>query len=383
MSYVNYSPLKTFNVKFIPNFSSNSSSWYSAYTANVNNNYTDGSPADTGVTLFQLINNQYLINIPTITLYSGNSTNQSFSSSVLTPSNALSVGAGGQFKINKVDIKMNELLSQHLSLTKFGINENRGIIGNTGSTAGLNYNKQTYLTSKASDGFSYSVILDDDSHAIIDADTNTLDLFNFYVDAIPKYRLDVNGALVPSEILQEQIDLNLNTTVMFEVQITGDFIDYKLNNINRNVLDGNSYKVNIVEYLRRVGIYETDAGTKLTPDQIGELSILRKKEDYIRKSATTSVRIRRYYLGTGTLYNADVYSYSGTTFTNIKNLKIKSGIITLTKDDTAGVRCTAFTLIVENPALLPNPLDERLLIVDTELDISAAGINIDLSNAMS
>lgn len=384
-----FSLTKTYNLKYIPDFQGGTAS-----------NWNSSAPGETlssEVALFvKEMDRNYIVR-PKQTLFS-----DEFSLSAI--SNGDSYVSGGNFKITSVKINVNEHLGKYLNVIKFGINQNLSAIGDTdgftGSTSG--YGRQTFLTDKNADG-SYSVLINEDSEAKFDSDISLGRLFNFWVDGIPEY--DADGNIVePSGWEEDEILHDLDHLVLFEIQVSGAYVDKKADGKNRNILSGASgstgYQVNIYEYTKKITIFENDNGSgKLGLNQIAELSIVRKVNHTFETSptgsSTNTFKTRRYYIGEGFLKNADISTNGTVDAVNIKSLKVKSGSLFCRKEISdvmdgttaaADTKYTSFYVVIDDSDVhkLPNPLDNKVYMLMGPVDggLNDAQLNVYNSNPL-
>jgi hypothetical protein len=384
-----FSLTKTYNLKYIPNFQGGTASTWNASST------TEGLSSEVALFVKEMDRN-YIVR-PRQTLLS-----DEFSLSAI--SNGDSYVSGGNFKITSVKININEHLGKYLNVIKFGINQNLGAIGDTngftGSTSG--YGRQTFLTEKNADG-SYSVLINEDSQAKFDSDIALGRLFNFWVDGVPEY--DADGNIVePAGWEEDEILHDLDSLVLFEIQVSGAYVDKRTDGKNRNVLSGASgqtgYQVNIYEYTKKITIFENDSGSgKLGLNQIGELSVVRKVDQTFETAATgttaNTFKTRRYYIGEGFLKNADISIDTTADAVNIKSLKVKSGSLFCRKEimdvmmgttAAADTRYTSFYLVIDDSDVhkLPNPLDNKVYIIMGPVDggLNDSQLNVYNSNPL-
>jgi hypothetical protein len=360
------SQIKTYNFKYIPKFVDSESKWYKSVNAN------PSDVQDTSVVLFKkILEKNYIVRLQS-TMYSLPSTFRN------VISNGELMNPNSKFLIKRVSIKVNESLSKYINVIKFGINENMSDTADTDpDTSSLGFNKQSFLTNKLSED-TYSVLIDDDSGAVIDTDVDKDKLFNFWIDGVHIENLD---PLNLTRWYQDEILYDISKLVLFEIQVEGYYIRDSIN-FNKNNLDSSLFQVSVFEYIKKVNIFELDGDSN--PNQIAELSIAKKTENFFN-DGTKEWKARNYYFGKGVIYNVDISSTNNTTTTNVKTLKIKGGQLSIRKQtDNANATkfYTSFYVVVDDSDLskLPNPLDNRMYMLTETTQANAD--NLYLSNPL-
>lgn len=353
-----FSTTKTYNLKYIPIFTADADTDINTWS-NANNS----GPA----VLLKKQWGKYAVNrVKGTVLSTDDSLRDSIDSTAVLDASVV----GGQFQIKSVVIKLNETLANHLNLVKFGVNPNRGTLDDDSADNTILFQDyQTFLTNKINN-YTYQVLINDDIEALVDTDIEKGKLFNFYIDSVPKYKVE-NGILVPEDFTEDEVSLNLEEIVLFDVQITGEYLDIRKTGVNRNTLTGD-FQITVSEYLRKVSIFE-DNQTEILPIQLSEVSIIRKNKYFIPKNSGYS-RSVKYTLGKGVLRNADISTGDKNNAVNVPLIRVKEGVLIVQNANGQDIDfnlagsnywVSSFYFIAEDASVLPNPYDDKVYVFNT------------------
>jgi hypothetical protein len=368
------------NFKFIPIFRD------VTRTSATNTSLWRVNKTDEGETTFGLFEKnatENFINFPTASLNS-----ERYSFDVIRSGDTV---PGGLFRVDSVQVQLNESFAKFLSLSSIGFNTNRTRIGDTAGATVETYSythKKYILEKKKSNLFATQDIPDDE--LIIDTDNENRVLFSFWIDSIRPVDSDGNE----TDFIQVKIQHTIEKVVLFNMQIQGSYINQSQNRFNRNILNTSkipysAYTVNIYEYNKKMTIFELDDGNggnnKIGPNQIGELNLARVVNRVHRTGLGENdvFRYRRYDIGTGVLYNVDVSTHEFSPAVQIKKLRIKRGQFVLKKKKpTNAIVYDAFFFEVDarDVELLPNALDPTLYIITESVSSVELGISVYYTN---
>lgn len=355
-----YNTNRNLNYKFIPAFKdkennpSNSSLW----------RINDSSSTEE---TFELFKRDSLDNYLNYSKYSINSERYSF--------NIIRNGyiqSGGNFKIIKLKVIMNSCLEKYIRLESIGINTNKNSIGNfAGATDGTHsYSHTKYLLTREKDGTYYLNNLVE-GELVIDTDNSDDDLFSFWGNVVSSFD-------IYSQFTQVKIHNALYDTVLFNLELEGEYINPHLSFSNNNILSSvnvltySDYLISIYEYKKTIDIFELDDGNtainKISPNQIANLQITKITNSKFRFGNGTNdiYKIRKYEITSGFLLNADISAFSNSPSINIKKLRVKRGeLVAKVQKNSDLVIYDIFYIEIhkDDVKLLPNPTSNLVYII--------------------
>jgi hypothetical protein len=162
------------------------------------------------------------------------------------------------------------------------------------------------------------------------------------------------------------------------LQIEGEYVQAELEATNKNILSARyiptttTYGMAIYEYNKTINLFELDEGNtavnKISPNQIGELSIKRMSNSYTKFGSGNDdyYKIRKYEIGSGKLFNADISSFDNLPPVNVASLRIVGGKLVIKKQKNASQRIYDIFYVQvhkEDVRYLPNPRDDLVYII--------------------